>query len=96
MKHKTAKTAEWQECGGSIEIPQGWFVSGANFDVEEPYVEICSNTPGSYDEKKKIPFPKPIAYYLSTHFCGSDVMHEIISEGAKYNIQNTIKTALGL
>lgn len=93
MKHTSAKTHEWQELGGSIEIPVGWFVCGAFFDVDEPYVEIsdkdCSQT-------VKLPFPKPLAYFLSTHWCGSECMHELIGDGAVRGLQNTIKDALGL
>ena len=88
MKHH-----EWQELGGSIEIPVDWFVCGANFDVEEPYIEIsdkdCSST-------IRLPFPKPIAYYLTTHWCGSDCMHELIVDRARRELQNNIKDALGI
>ena len=94
MKHKTAKTAAWQDCGGFIEIPAGWYVHGANFDVEEPYIEIANSEIGV--EHKRILFPKPIAYYLSTHWCGSEVMHEIIEENTRHEIRSKVKDALGL
>jgi hypothetical protein len=93
MKHTSCKTPEWQEVGGAIEIPVGWFVCGAYFDVAEPYIEISD--PDCLD-RVKIPFPKPLAYYLSTHWCGSEYMHELIEDGAKRKVQNIIKSALGL
>lgn len=93
MKHTSEKTHDWQELGGAIEIPVGWFVCGAYFDVAEPYVEISDK---DCSEKKCLPFPKPLAYFLSTHWCGSDCMHELIEDGARREVQNTIKQALGL
>lgn len=93
MKHTSYKTSDWQDAGGSIEIPAGWFVCGANFDVAEPYVEISSR---DCSHRVKVPFPKPLAYYLSTHWCGSDCMHELIEEDAKRKVQGAIKLAIGL
>jgi hypothetical protein len=37
-----------------------------------------------------------VAYYLSTHFCGSKVMHENIEEDTRRGIKNAIMSALGL
>jgi hypothetical protein len=95
MKHKTAKTIDWQQQGGIIEIPDGWFVTSANFDVEEPYIVISSGQMSS-DEERTIKVPKSLAYYLSSHHCGSNYMHEIIEENTRHEIKNAIKEALGL
>ena len=95
MKHKSAKTIDWQQQGGTIEIPDGWFVTSANFDVEEPYIVIASGQYSS-DEERTIKVPKAMAYYLSTHHCGSNVMREIIEENTRYDIRNQVKMALGL
>lgn len=86
---------EWQEIGGSITIPKDWFVSKVNLDSEEPYVMIESLV---YMDAKpvKLPFPKSLAYYLRTHFCGSQAMHDLIADNTRRDIKNTIKQALGI
>lgn len=87
------KNPQWQDVGGSIEVPVNWFVCGAHFDLEEPYIEI-SNMECS--ETKKLLFPKPIAYFLVNHFCGSEYMHKLIEDNATRKLQNIIKQALGI
>lgn len=94
MKAKTAKTTDWQIQGGEFNIPDGWFVNYANFDVEEPFIQICKES--SVDEDKIIHIPKALAYYLSTHFCGSEYMKELIEEHAVRGLQNNLKNLLGL
>jgi len=90
---KTAKTYEWQEMGGTFTIPDGWVVHEVNFDCSNPYAMILNEK--NHDEEEKILIPKALAYYLSTHFCGSKVMRYTIQKNAIYNVGNTIKDALG-
>lgn len=90
---KTFANAEWQECGGSIEIPEGWFVSDVTFDTTTPRLTMTNSVGG---EEKIIPFPKPIAYFLSVHFCGSAKMRRELIEEGKREVRNEIKSALGL
>ena len=59
------------------------FVSGADFDVEEPYITVCEDLTG---DEYKLLVPKSLAYYLSTHFCGSNVMRELIQEHTRADI----------
>jgi len=94
MSIKTAANEEWQEEGGILEIPDGWFVSGANFDASEPYIEISA--PEGTPDRKKLPCPKSLAYYLSMHSCGSQHLRDTIVRNARIAIQNQIKGALGL
>lgn len=61
---ETAKTLDWQGQGGSLEIPQGWCVIGADFDVENPYINIA-HIAGTFTDKRLL-VPKSLAYYLST------------------------------
>lgn len=89
----TAKKLEWQTIGGTLEIPDKWFVCECNFDVDEPYIEISNQ---ECNKTKKLLIPKALAYYLSTHHCGSWHMREVIRDGAKREIQNAIKRALGM
>jgi hypothetical protein len=67
----------WQLAGGSLEIPDGWFVQKADFDCDEPYIEIAED---SSDREKRIQVPKSLAYYLSTHSCGSRRMRSTIEK----------------
>jgi hypothetical protein len=84
---------KWQEQGGKLEIPEGFFVYKVDFDDDEPYIIICDPV-SSHDAR--LPVPKSLAYYLSTHFCGSNVMRNLIRDNAKRELQSTIKDALGL
>lgn len=93
MENQTAANAEWQECGGKLEIPEGWVCTGADFDAEEPWIRI-SNPLNLQEEILRV--PKTLAYYLCIHYCGSDHMHEIITTKAERNIQQKIKDVLGL
>lgn len=79
--------------GGSLSIPDGWCVCRADFDVEEPYIMIFDS---SYQTKGdvKILVPKALAYYLSTHHCGSEKMRNLIKEHAICDVRDTIKDAL--
>ena len=90
---KRSATIDWQSCGGILDIPAGWAVCEANFDTVEPYIKIVND--GTYEEQR-LPVPKPLAYYLGVHFCGSDVMRNAYIRQGEVNIQNKIKSALGL
>jgi len=96
---KTAKTQEWQVTGGKLEIPSGWFLTGADFDCAEPFIQISEEAkPPEYEraEDRKIPVPKALAFYLSTHWCGSkDMAEKLIGDGER-RVQNAIKRALGM
>lgn len=93
MKAETMKTIEWQNTGGKLVIPDGHFVCGANFDTEPPYITICDE---KTNKDTTLQIPKSLAYYLSTHFCGSECMRETIRENVRQEIAQTVKSALGL
>ena len=83
----------WQTIGGKLEIPDGWFVHYVNLDFGEPYANIINE---KTNKEETINIPKSLAYYLSTHFCGSKKMRDVIAEAAKNEIRNTIKGVLKL
>lgn len=92
---------DWQLKGGTLEIPDGWFVNTADFDADKPYIYIFpSSESKDYKEYsihgKKLQVPKALAYYLSVHFCGSELLREIYINSGKQEIQNKIKEALGI
>lgn len=78
----------------NICIPAGWFVYSVCLDAEEPYCIICNSK--DVNEEEKIKVPKSLAYYLSTHFCGSQKMHDKLIEDGKRLLRNQIKNILGV
>ena len=100
MPKQPAANVDWQSKGGVLEIPDGWFVTGANFDIPEPIVHITKEDSVKVysvpTEERTLRVPKALAYYLSTHFCGSYVMRGRIVEDARNCIRTGIKELLGL
>lgn len=94
------RKSDWQKQGGSLTIPDNWFVDQADFDAEKPYIHIQPE-PGSpdfedYPAGKLLDVPKSLAYYLSVHFCGSFSMRDILLERGRNEVKNKIKEALGI
>ncbi len=83
-----------QHIGGILDIPNNWFVYHADFDDKEPYIIICDSE--TFSKEVRLPVPKSLAYYLTTHFCGSEKMNNSIVESAKLSLQNQIKALLGI
>lgn len=81
--------------GGKMEIPDGWFVHKVDLDAQVPYCVIM-NIDLTKNQEKAINIPPSLAYYLRTHFCGSEKMHNDIFKDGQRNIQNQIKRALGV
>jgi len=94
MKHTTAKTIEWQSIGGSLTIPDGYCVNMVDLDAEEPFAIIFSEK--TFSDEQKIKIPKSLAYYLSTHFCGSRVMKESMEADTRRDLVNSIEDLLGI
>lgn len=88
----SADKSGWESKGGTLTIPDGWFLYGANFDCEEPYIQIVSD---KGLEQKELLVPKSLAYYLSVHFCGSGEMRFKIQENTRRSIKEGIKQILG-
>jgi hypothetical protein len=76
-------------------IPKDHFVMRAELDCEEPYCLITTEEARVFDEVKVL-VPKPLAYYLSTHFCGSHRMQRSYFEQGRNAVRREIKEALGL
>ena len=87
----------WELTGGSLEIPDGYYVNKVDLDCYEPYCIINSvNSCGLRNKGQKVLIPKALAYYLSVHFCGSDEMHDLIEKNTIRDMQNKIKYILGI
>lgn len=76
-------------------IPKGYFVSHADFDCENPYIELVMDD-ATESSTIKVFVPEPLAYYLSTHYCGSQKMHDNITDNAKRSIQDQLRNILGM
>lgn len=84
---------EWQAKGGSLEIPDGWFVTHVNLDSPEPYCDIeKENEPDQLPQRVII--PKSLAYYLSVHHCGSTEMRQTIVKETESRIAYNIRKSL--
>ena len=94
METKTARKVEDQDVGGTMIIPDGYFVSEVNLDAEIPY---CIARPSADRiEKKQITIPKSLAYYLVMHDLGSKYLKKMITDNAKHEIQSGIKELLNI
>ena len=87
------RKTEDQDIGGVLEIPDGWFLSGADFDSEIPTIEISSM---DHTDSKTLAVPRSMAYFLSRHFCGSKEMAELLREDGRREVRNVIRGALGI
>jgi len=79
----------------TMTIPAGHFVIKVDLDCDTPYCKVCRENDCT-DIKEKILIPKALAYFLRTHFCGSNRMHDSLIEDGRRGCQNEIKDALGL
>ncbi len=82
--------------GGTMTLPDGYFVHKVNMDAQEPYCVLKDKDYMSKEKFIKVLIPKSFAYYVTTHFCGSKKMHEDIRANAIEECQNRIKKVLGL
>jgi hypothetical protein len=76
-----------------MEIGEDWFCYGADFDSDEPHIILAHKDGG--EEEKRMPVPKQLAYYLRTHWCGSQIMHDLITKNAKKSVTDGIREILG-
>jgi len=81
-----------EEQNKPMEIGEDWFCYKADFDCDEPHIILAHKDGG---EEKKIPVPKQLAYYLRTHWCGSKIMHDLITDNAKKSISSSLREIIG-
>lgn len=79
-----------------MNIKEGLFCEGANFDCDKPYISVADPSKSVFSKSEKIEIPESMAYYLRTHWCGSQKMHDLIQKNAKQEIQNKLKEILGV
>ncbi len=74
-------------------IGEDWYCYNVNFDAEKPYVTLCNN---DNSEEVKIAVPKQLVYYLKTHWCGSQFIHDQIADKARKRLQVELQRLLGI
>ena len=57
------------------------------------YITVCSS---DNMEEEKILMPEQLSYYLKTHFCGSNRMHDNLIERGGQAVKDQIKDILGV
>lgn len=77
-----------------LTIPKGWFVSGCYFDKDPPTCRISKED--DVLEERTLLIPPALAYYLSTHFCGSYKMQKIYKDQAVRELQCKFRDLLGV
>ena len=76
------------------DLPIDWVVYEVNLDDEKPYLMAFKDLVGMDLEMFLI--PKNLAYYLTTHFCGSKKMHEAIVTQTRVEIGHSFQKILGM
>lgn len=75
-------------------IPKGTYVYGCDLDADEPTCSIReSNRAISADTERTVLVPKALAYFLSTHYCGSMKMRKKITDTAKRELRDEYQMA---
>jgi len=85
----------FEDIDETITIPAGHFVYKVDLDCDVPYCRLCRESDYT-DLDANIVIPKALAYYLRTHYCGSERMHNSLKEDGIRLCQNKIKEALGI
>ena len=86
------RAREDQTKGGTLEIPEGYFVSSVNLDVEEPYCIIVKED--CQESERKISIPKALAYYLTTHHNGSQIFRGALLKQGRNSLRGKINDLL--
>lgn len=88
------KEIDPQLMGGTLEIPDCWYVHHVDFDSDTPSLNIAPASSLITGKDTKLPVPRALAYYLTTHFCGSQKMHDQLVEDGRQEVRNEIKDIL--
>ena len=78
----------------AMDIGDDYYVYQVDVDCDKPFAEICHKDDPAISEK--ISIPHQLAYYLKTHWCGSQKMHDLIEKNAIQGFRHQIKEILGI
>lgn len=82
-----------QTKGGTLTIPDGYFVNNVDLDAEVP---TCTVVYEGNDDKPDIilEIPRSLAYYLTTHHNGSIKFRDRLQRSARNALKREIKELL--
>jgi hypothetical protein len=86
IKPKTADSM-----GGTLSIPDGYFVCNVDLDAEIPFCVICDTKTLN---ERMLKIPKSLAYYLTTHHNGSTVFRKELMRDAQNILRNKLRNLL--
>jgi hypothetical protein len=86
------RPVEHQTKGGTLIIPDGFFVRHVDLDIDPP---ICIIQNDEYPATEKtLEIPRSLAYFLSVHHNGSEEFREILRTDAQNELRNKINSLL--
>lgn len=83
-----------QEKGGTITIPDGYFVRHVDFDADPPICIIQNHGFPVVEETLEI--PRSLAYYLTVHHNGSNNFREQLRTDAQNELRSKLKDILSI
>jgi hypothetical protein len=84
----------YKEKNQPMQIDEDYYCYNVNLDCDDPFATLCHKDDCAIEETIKI--PHQLAYYLTTHWCGSQKMHDLIEKNAIRSIQSKLKEILGV
>jgi len=82
---------DYDDIDDTLTIPADYFVNGCDLDADPPYCIILHKDKWDRKDEKKVLIPKALAYYLSTHSCGSEKFRKAVDESAARNERGEIQ-----
>ena len=75
------------------EMPEDFFIINLNVEADRPYLFAAET---AISEEIKFEVPEALAYYLRTHWGGTDTMRKNREESHRRKFQNEVKELLGI
>jgi hypothetical protein len=92
-KEKDTKPKTADITGGTLVIPDGYFICAVDLDDEVPFCIICDNE--TMEDERTLEIPKSLAHYLSTQHNGSNKLREHLILNAQNIIRDKLRELLG-
>jgi len=89
MSQERIRPISDEDIGGTLNIPDGYFVYNVDLDSAIPTCTIYKKDLGSKNPQV-LEIPRALAYYLTTHHNGSNKFRDLLRRDA----QNTLRTKL--
>jgi len=80
---------DYSDVDETLTIPAGYFVSRVDLDDDPPYCMV--SLVNEYQPDKRFIIPKALAYFLSTHSCGSEKFRKLVENMAARHERREIR-----